>query len=134
LADKRFGEKEFIVISLFIMALATAAIFFIDSRNILIWSGVLLITRIGAAMLEVLRDSYFYKRIDGRDVDVINFFRTAQSFGYIFAAIGSTIILLVLPMKFIFLFIVVMVISALIPAFCLVDNKCERELAMEKAK
>jgi MFS family permease len=132
LADKKFGEKEFIILSLFIMSAATAGIYFINSKSVLIWSLVLLATRIGAALIEVLRDSYFYKRIDGRDVDVINFFRTAQSFGYIIATICSTFILLIFSVKAVFIFIAIMVFSALVPAFFLVDNKCEREIALEK--
>jgi hypothetical protein len=115
------------------MSFATLAIYFINSKSILIWSLVLLATRVGAALIEVLRDSYFYKRIDGRDVDVINFFRTAQSFAYIVSAICTTFILIVFPVKFVFIFIAVMVFSALIPACFLVDNKCEREIALEKA-
>jgi MFS family permease len=134
LADKKFGEKEFIIGSLFLMAFSTAAIYFINSRSILVWSAVLLATRIGAAGIEVLRDSYFYKRIDGRDVDVINFFRTAMPFGYVIGSAVSALALIFFPLKSIFLIIAAVVFSALIPACFLVDNKCEKEIALEKAK
>ena len=132
LADKRFGEKEFIIGSLFFMVMSTAAIYFINSPSLLVWSLVLLATRCGAALLEVLRDSYFYKRIDGRDVDVINFFRTAQPFAFVVATICTSFILLFFSLKIIFLFIAVVVFTALIPAVFLVDNKCEREIELER--
>jgi MFS family permease len=131
LADKRYGEKEFIIFSLVIMAVSTLAIFFISSTDVILWSTVLFATRIGAALIEVLRDSYFFKRIDAHDVDIIDFFRTAQSVAYICAAIVSVIVLLFFSAKAIFFIIAVVVFSALIPAMKLQDNKCEREMEIE---
>jgi len=131
LADKKYGEKEFIIFSLIIMAVSTLAIFFISSTDVILWSTILFTTRIGAALIEVLRDSYFFKRIDARDVDIIDFFRTAQSVAYICAAIVSVIVLLFFSAKAIFFIIAVVVFSALIPAIKLQDNKCEREILAE---
>lgn len=128
LADKKFGEKEMIIISIFVMAASTLAVYFIESREIVIWAAVLMLTRIGAAPLEILRDSYFYKRIDGRDVDFINFFRTAMPMGYISGAVLATIILLFFPVKAIFILVSAVVFSALVPAFFLLDSKCEKEM------
>ncbi len=128
LADKRWGEKEFIIVSIIFMFLSTSVVYFISSASIALWSIVLLSTRIGAAMLEVLRDSYFYKRIDGHDVDLINFFRTAMPMGYILASSISVLLLLFFPVKSVFLAASLVVFSALWPAIFLVDNKCEKEL------
>jgi hypothetical protein len=85
-------------------------------------------TRIGAAIIEILRDSYFYKKIDGRDMDVISFFRTACSIGYISAAALSALLLVVFPMKYVFLLVAAATLAGLYPAFKLIDNKCEAEL------
>jgi hypothetical protein len=52
--------------------------------------------------------------------------------GYIIGALFSTIILFIWPVKFIFAFIAIVVFSALIPAFLLEDNKCEKELLPQK--
>lgn len=133
IADKKLGEKEMIIVSLIIMAASTASIFYIKSTSVLIWGVVLFTTRIGAALLEVLRDSYFYKRIDASDVDLINFFRTSTPLAYIIATFFSTILLLFFPMRSIFIFAAFVVVSALLPAIFLVDNKCEKELEKEKA-
>lgn len=134
LADKKYGEKEFIILSLFIMAISTTAIVFVGSKDVVFWAAILFLTRIGAALVEVLRDSYFFKRIDSRDVDVIDFFRTAQSSAYILASAISFFVLLFFSVKAIFLVIALVVFSALIPAFSLVDNKCEAEILAEKRK
>jgi len=123
LADKRFGEKEMLVAGLIIMAFSTGSIFFITSKAVWVWALVLFATRIGAAAIEILRDSYFYKKIDGRDVDVISFFRTAVSVGYILATAVSALLLVVFPVKYVFLLVFVVIIAGLYPAFKLIDNK-----------
>lgn len=134
LADKKLGEKELILVSILIMGISTFFIPYIVSAKVLVWSIVLFSTRIGAAMVQTLRDSYFYKKIDGHDVDLINFFRTAAPASYIFASIISFIILSFYPIRYVFIFLAVFIFSALIPAFNLVDNKCESELKSEDNK
>jgi len=133
LADKKFGEKELIIFSLFIMSLSTALIYFIDSKDVVVWAALLFATRIGAALVEVLRDSYFFKRIDGHDVDIIDFFRTAQSSAYIAASAISFIALLFFSIKVIFLIIATVVFLAIIPAMKIQDNKGEREILVKKS-
>jgi len=75
----------------------------------------------------VLRDSYFYKRIDSRDVDFIHFYRTAMPVGYITASLVSFFILAFFPIKILFIFMALLVFSALLPAFFLLDSKSEIE-------
>ncbi|MEI7890882.1 MAG: MFS transporter [bacterium] len=132
IADKKLGEKEMLIFALFMMAFSTFSIFFIKVPSVFIWSFVLLLTRVGAAMAETLRDSYFYKRIDGEDMDLISFFRTSKSVGYIAATAISAMILVVFSIKFLFVFLAVIILLALYPAFNLVDNKCEAEIEGEK--
>lgn len=122
LADKKMGEKEMLIFSIIFMAISSGVIYFISSSNIWIWAAVLLATRIGASMLEVLRDSYFYKKIDGHDIDLINFFRTSMPVGYILATGISFPLLLFFPLKSVFLLVMIVVLSALVPAFLLEDN------------
>jgi MFS family permease len=128
LADKKFGEKEFLLFSIILMGLATLTVYFVYSQNIWVWALLLFMTRVGAALIEVLRDSYFYKQVSGYDVDLINFFRTAMPMGYIFSTAISALILIFLPIKFAFILVAVVVFSALYPAWKLVDNPCEEEL------
>jgi len=123
LADKKRGEKNLLIFALLIMAISSVIVYLTNSPSVLIWSFVMLGTRIGAAMVEILRDSYFYKRIDGDDVDLIGFFRTAMPIGYILAASFSFGIMLFLPLPAMFILLALVVFSALIPAFYLTENK-----------
>lgn len=131
LADKKIGEKEMIIAALIIMAISTISVFFIRANSILVWGAVLFLTRIGAALIEVLRDSYFYKKIDGRNMDIISFFRTARSVAYISAAALSALLLLFFPLKSIFLLVAFVALIALYPAFKLQDSRSEKELAAD---
>jgi MFS family permease len=128
LADKKTGEKELLILSLFLMGISTIIIYFMGTSTILIWTIILFITRIGAALIEVLRDSYFYKKIDARDVDLINFFRTSLPLAYIFATILSSFVFIFLPVKFAFVLTGLVVLSAIYPAIYLRDNKSEKEI------
>ena len=123
LADKKFGEKDFLIFSVILMSLSTAIIYFTSVRSVLAWSIILFITRIGAALIEVLCDSYFYKQIDGQDVDMIDFFRTAASAGYIFATLLSALLLIFLPLKFAFILVAIITLTGIYPAFKLRDSK-----------
>ena len=128
LADKKIGEKELLSFSILIVGISTMSIYFIGAGSVIGWSLILFATRIGASLVEILRDSYFYKRIDCRDVDIIDFFRTSLPAAYIFATILSSFVFLFLPIKFIFVLTGLIVFSALWPAFHLTDNKSEKEM------
>ena len=132
LADEKFGEKEMLIGGLLIMGLASSVIFFVTSNSVFVWSAILLLTRVGAATVETLRDSYFYKKIDGRDVDLISFFRTTRAVAYLLATGISAMLLIVAPMKYVFLMIGALVLLGLYPAFKLEDNKSEEELKLEE--
>lgn len=134
LADKRLGEKEMLIFAIFFITAGTIAVYLTDSVNVLVWALVLLSTRIGAAMIDTLRDSYFYKKINGDDIDLIDFFRTAVSVGYISATVLSFVLLIFFPTRAIFILLAIVTFSALYPAFRLVDNKCEAELICDEDK
>ncbi len=129
IADKKIGEKELLIVAIFLMGFSTLFFYLNSSRaDLASWAIILILTRIGAAMMEVLRDSYFYKRIDGRDANLIHFFHTYGPLAQIAAVTISFPIILFFPLKTIFLITAIVIFSALIPAFLLVDNKSEREI------
>lgn len=123
LADTKYGEKEMLFGACFIMGFATLAIYFIGPATLTTWAIILLMTRIGASVIQTLRDSYFYKRIDAYDVDIIDFFRTAVPLGYVFSMIASTILLLFLPLNYIFIFLALLTFTALYPIFKMEDSR-----------
>lgn len=123
LADRYFGEKEMLIGSIGIAALATFMLPFLDSSNLIIWGIALFLTRVGIAGIEILRDSYFYKQIDGNDMNVISFFRTARPIANIVAALLSVVLLALFPLQGIFFLVALILCFALVETFFLKDSQ-----------
>jgi MFS family permease len=102
IADKKMGEKELILAGIVISCIATIVVGFVSSPSVMLWAGILFMSRIGAATLEVLRDSYFYKQIDANDIDIISFFRTARPVSNILAAVILAPFLIFFPLHAVF--------------------------------
>jgi len=105
LADSRYGEKEMLSIGFIIMALSTMTMFFVTGKSILVWSLILFGTRIGAAVVEIMCDVYFFKKVDNKDANIISFYRIARPFAYIIGPMLASIILIIpgLGLKSLFL-------------------------------
>lgn len=132
IADKKTGEKEFLIFSFFILGMSTLLFYFTDSPDIMVWTTILVLGRIGAALVEILRESYFFKRIDGNDVDIIDFFNTSRPVAFIVATAISSILLLFFSTTSVFLLVALVCFSAIYPALKLADNKSEKELTAKK--
>lgn len=128
IADKKTGEKEILLFSFFILGVSTLLFYFANSEDIIVWTTILLLGRIGAALIEILRESYFFKRIDGNDVDIVNFFGTSRPVAYIVATACSSIILIFSSISSIFILVALVCFSALYPVFMLADNKSEKDI------
>lgn len=123
LADKYLGEKELLSLGFVIMGLATCTLFFIKTPAVFIWMILLFITRIGASLVEMMRDSYFYKQIDFRNVNLIIFFRNTGPLAYIVSPLIAVLILIFLPFQFLFLFLGFFMLFGLIFSLRLRDTK-----------
>jgi len=103
LADSRYGEKEIMTLGFIIMGLATMSIIFISEPVFWLWVFVLFVTRIGASLVEITTESYFFKHVDGDDANIIGFFRNNRPIAYTAAPILASVVLLLAPFKFLFL-------------------------------
>lgn len=122
LADKYLKEKELLIGSIFIVSVSTLCLPFL-SRDPIIWGAFLLITRIGIAGIAVLRDTYFYRRIDGNDINLIAKFRRARPLANIIGAIIASVVLLFFPLSSIFFIVGATLLLALYPALRLTNIK-----------
>jgi MFS family permease len=105
LADNKYGEKEILMFGLLVTGITTSMVFYIGTITIWVWTAVLFANRFGACLVQVMSESYFYKQIDARDIDLINSFRLMRSLGYIMATLIASIILIFYPLPYIFLFL-----------------------------
>ena len=128
LADKKLGEKELLFVSLVLMAVTTAGVAVSGERSLVFWAILLFATRVGAAGLEILRDSYFYKQITRRDADIIAFFRTARPTANIFAAVVGLFFLSLFPLSGLFFLVAAFAGAACFIVLLLQDSRSEAEV------
>ncbi len=122
-ADKKCGEKEILTIGFIIMGISTAIIPLISDNSFLIWTLILFTTRIGAAMVEVMNDTYFFKNISDKNLNTINLYRTTNSLAYIISPIITTILIFFVPLGNIYYILGLMMIFGLKYSLAIKDTK-----------
>lgn len=123
IADKYLGEKELLFVGFTILIFSLFLFFYIKTDSFLIWISVLFFSRIGAALIEAMRETYFFKIVNARDVSYINIFRTATPLGYIIAPGLAMLILSFLPLNYLFLAVAIVMLSGLGFVALLQDTK-----------
>ena len=124
LADRRWGEKEVMSVGFIVMAISTGLIAFMDTKSLALWAMLLFITRIGAAMVEIMSETYFFKKVNPSKANVISMFRTMRPWAYIISPLLATALFSVdLPIKYIFVFLAVIMFTGLHWSLELKDTK-----------
>lgn len=106
IADRSLGEKEMMVGGFLIMAASTAALTFVSSTSVALWAALLFITRIGAAAVEAMSETYFFKKVDGSDTHLITLFRNIPPLAYLAGPVIATMFLSVTGAGYQYLFLV----------------------------
>ncbi|MEK7088761.1 MAG: MFS transporter [Patescibacteria group bacterium] len=96
LSDK-IGEKKMLIVGFSIITLSVLIIPLIKESILWMWASVLFITRVGAATIETMNESYFFKIVNEENADEISFFRNAPSISYIIAPLLAVPLLFILP-------------------------------------
>lgn len=103
IADKWTGEKELLSAGFIIAAIFTTAVPFITSASFFVWTAILFMMRVGASLIEIMTESYFFKHVDGDDNNTISFFRMTRPIAYVIGPAVASIALLFIELQFIFL-------------------------------
>lgn len=106
IADRLRCERELMVLGLIVMGVATL---FITRAPVLTFWGlvaVLFATRVGASIVEVVTESYFFRNVHTSDTESIGFFRNTYPFAYIIAPALASIL-----MKYISLWILFIILG-----------------------
>ncbi len=123
IADKYIGEKEMMYIGLSILAVSLFLFFIIESNNPVVWGALLFFSRIGAALIEAMRESRFFKIVDAQDISHINFLRTSYPLGYLIGSALGALILFFYPVKFVFLFMSIIFLYSFYSVSIIKDSK-----------
>lgn len=106
LADKKWGEKEMLSLGFLVIAIFTGIISFVDSHSLILWAIILFITRIGAATIEIMCDTYFFKKVDCLDTNIISSYRMIGPTAYILGPLLATLMFAFLDFDLKYLFLV----------------------------
>jgi MFS family permease len=123
LADTKYGEKEIMNIGLIIMTVAVVLISLATSHNVILWTAILFFSRAGAAMVEIAVETYFFKKVDGKETDLISFYRNASPVAYLMAPLIVSVLLLLMPLEYTFFVLGLFLITGLRFSTKLVDTK-----------
>jgi MFS family permease len=122
MADKN-GEKKFLSIGFGIIALAMALIALVTDHNPIIWAAILFLSRVGAATVEVMADTYFFKKVTATKTHLISFSRMSRPIAYVVSPIVATILFTVFDTRGLFVFLFFLMLYGLRYSFAIRDVK-----------
>jgi len=123
IADKYIGEKELMSAGMVIIIISLILFFLVKSANPFLWAGLLFFSRIGAALVESMRESRFFKIVDAEDVSHINFLRTSYPLGYLIGSGLGALILTFYDIQYLFLFIAILFLYSFYFIYIIEDSK-----------
>lgn len=103
LADRKYGEKEFIIGGLLIAGLGFFALLFGAGVPIVILATIIITINVGGALLEIATESYFFKKVGAADSELIGVFRVLRQFATIIGPIIGSIVLFLAPFEYAFI-------------------------------
>jgi Na+/melibiose symporter-like transporter len=122
LADKKFGEKEIMAIGFIIMGISTACLAFFSVKNVMLWAILLFITRVGAATVEIMIETYFFKKVDQKDSEILGAFRVTRPLSFLIAPILTLIGLVFVQESYLFILLGFLCVATLIPTAMIKDT------------
>ena len=94
LADRYLGDKKLLTVGFVIAGVAFAAVGFIDSATpLLVIALILFVSRVGAALVESMVESHFFRRVSERDANTISVFRMTRPLSALVAPVFASVIL-----------------------------------------
>ena len=120
----RIGEKKILILGFIVAAFFTLLIPFITKPEVWIWALILFGTRVGASIVEVMSESYFFKEVRPEDAEEIHFFRNTFPLSYVLAPIIAIPILFFVPsFQYIFYIVGTIMLIGLFITLRLEDTK-----------
>ena len=97
IADRFNIERSLMILGLAITGLATLFVIKAPLMSFWVLAGTFFMTRVGASIVEISTESYFFRHVRHDDVGSMGFFRNTYPFAYILAPVLSSVILRFAP-------------------------------------
>ncbi|MCR4311440.1 MAG: MFS transporter [Candidatus Taylorbacteria bacterium] len=92
LADTKWGEKEVMAVGFIVMAVPTAMVAFVHAKSFFLWTSLMFVSRVGASMVEIMSETYFFKKIDSTRTNILGLFRAMRPSAYLVSPVVATIL------------------------------------------
>ena len=89
--DQKHDEKMVLIFGFLIMALSVALMSFVVEKSFVFWVMILFISRVGASIVEVSTETYFFKHVKSTNAGYISLFRMTKNMPYLFVPIIATV-------------------------------------------
>ncbi len=123
IADKYLGEKEILTAGYIIAGISTLIIFFINKPDFILWTVVLYAGRLGVAGVEIMNETYFFKKVSPKDHDIISLYREASPLAYISGPILASIIISFMGIEYLFPILSIIMFSGIKFSLAIKDTK-----------
>ena len=115
LVDKyKVNKLKILTIGLLIMGLATILVSCIYTTNVVIWTIIMFITRIGASVVESTSDIYFFTHIKEEEAQLLGVYRDMYPLAYLIAPVIASAFILLFPLRYLFILLGVIVLFGLL--------------------
>ena len=123
LADRKYGEKEILLLGIAITVVATLLVAFTKSTSVVLWSVLFIATRIGASMIESMSETYFFRMIDDQDAGLISLFRAMTPLAFTVGPLLASLCLLFMGYTQLFTLLAVIIGCTILPLITLRDTR-----------
>lgn len=103
IADLKLGEKELLTAGVIIISISTISLTFMATSSVVFWMTIMLMTRVGASLIESMTETYFFKNVNASDSNLIAFFSYLRPMAFMVGPLFATIFLSMFDIKYIFL-------------------------------
>jgi len=114
LIDKYHVKKRTLLyVGFIIMSVATFSIAYISTNSVAVWALALFFTRVGASIVEITSEIYFFTHVREEDAYLLGVFRDMAPVSYIIAPLLGSLVFIFLPFKSLFIILAILVLSGL---------------------
>jgi len=122
-ADRWLGEKELLVFGFLMTCAGGFLLAFVPTASVVTMTAILTLMFTGAAVIEIMSESYFFKHIQSKHDAHIVAFRMLIPLSYIAAPLFGGLILLSLPIQYVFAAIATVCLLGIPLALSLKDTR-----------
>jgi len=102
MADRYRNERHLMAAGFVVLALSSASIGFMASVGVLGWMVVMFMSRVGASLVEVTTESFFFKQVHSEDAALISLFRITRPAANVVGATSGFVALVFLSFPLLF--------------------------------